>query len=65
MTISTQADRVFRKALRRKALTAGQLAERAGFASGRTIARAIGILVNEGSLIVSGTSRYPTYTKTV
>lgn len=64
MTISTQADRVFRKALRRKALTAGQLAERAGFASGRTISRALRILVAEGSLDVGGTSRYPTYTKT-
>jgi hypothetical protein len=66
MTISQIADRVYVKALKKKALTAGELAARAGFNSGRAISGALGLLVEEGNLqqigIHSGSTR-PRYVK--
>lgn len=68
MTIEQIANRVYPKALKRKGLTAGELAKRAGFSSGQAISAALGLLVEEGNLVRhgvhSGSSR-PKYTQAV
>jgi len=48
MSIDEQAKRVYRAVLKKKALTAGEIATKAGFASGRGISQALSILVSDG-----------------
>ena len=61
-TIEETAGRVYRAALKKTPHTAGELAERAGFPSGRAISTAIGALKRDGKL-VQATKRPARYTK--
>lgn len=60
MQIEEQARKAKRVLLRKKGLTAGEIAERAGLSSGRGIARALGLLVECG-LANKNAGRKPTY----
>lgn len=63
MTISEIADKVYRATLKKKQLTAGEIADRMSIEiSGRGIARPLGVLVEEGALRYHQ-GRRPTYTK--
>lgn len=58
--IAKKAERIEGKLLRRKPLTAGELAARAGYPSGRGLAKSLGLLVSQGRAIMVG-GRRPTY----
>ena len=59
-------ERVYRSILKKTPRTAAQIAEKAGFESGRSISNELGILVGEGSVIRQGVhsgNTRPTYIK--
>lgn len=57
MTLNDQT-KLVKRALLKRPLTAGEIAERAGQPSGRGISRALGALVNSGDAVV--VSKRPT-----
>jgi len=54
MTLDNQAKDV-RRALLKRPQTAGEIADRAGYTSGRSISRALGSVVREGGAVVVST----------
>lgn len=62
LTLEQSAARIEKHLLKTKALTGGELASRAGFPSGQSISRAIGILKQIGHIVVVP-GRKPTYLK--